>query len=61
MRYFNKVFNGESEGSNGKLEDIFYDENRRFVCRIKVFEVKVALNKMKLCKVMGLDNVPIEV
>jgi hypothetical protein len=43
------------------LDDSFDDTNRRFVRRIQESEIREALKRMKGCKVMGLDGIPIEV
>jgi hypothetical protein len=37
------------------------DTNRRFVRRIQESEVKETLKKMKTCKALGPDDIPIEV
>jgi hypothetical protein len=44
-----------------KLDDSFDDTNRRFVQRIQEYEVKEALKRIKTCKALGLDDIPIEV
>jgi hypothetical protein len=58
--YFDKLFNDESEKTAIKLDDSI-DTNRRFFRRIQESEVKEALKKMKTCKVLGPDDIPIEV
>ncbi|GMP66791.1 hypothetical protein CsSME_00027000 [Camellia sinensis var. sinensis] len=45
---------GEEVGSNMENQDY------RFYCRIRDFEVKFALKKMKLNKVLGPDDIPNE-
>ena len=57
--YFNKLFNGESEGPT--LDDSFDDTNRRFVRRIQEVEIGEALKRMKGGKAMSSDGIPIEV
>ena len=69
--YFDKLFNGESEGLmlfNGEsggltleFDDSFDDTNRRFVRRIQEVEIGDALKRMKGGKAMGPDGIPIEV
>ena len=44
--YFDKLFNGESEGSTLELDDSFDDTNRRFVRRIQETEIGEALKRM---------------
>ncbi|AQK67802.1 Retrovirus-related Pol polyprotein LINE-1 [Zea mays] len=59
--YFNKLFNGGNESSTIELDEPFDDNNRVFVRRIQEYEVKEALKRMKVGKVMGPDGIPIEV
>ena len=61
QRYFDGLFNDESEKIETQLDDSFDDTNRRFVHMIQESEVKEALKKMKGGKAMGLDGIPIEV
>jgi hypothetical protein len=59
--YFDKLFNKDNLSSSIEL-DISSDElNRQFMCRIQESEVKDALKRMKGGKVMGPDEIPIEV
>jgi hypothetical protein len=58
--YFNNLFNDESEKIMIELDDSI-DTNKRFVRRIQESEVKEALKKMKTCKALGPDDIPIEV
>ena len=51
----------ESNTSEVDLVDVFDDENRRFVRRVRAHEVKEALKKMKTRKALGPDGIPIEV
>jgi hypothetical protein len=60
IAYFDKLFNDESEKTVIELDDSI-DTNRRFVRRIQESEVKEALKKMKTCKALGPDDIPIEV
>jgi hypothetical protein len=60
-RYFDNLFNGENETMDTQLDDSFDDLNRCFVRRIQELEVKEALKRMKVCKMMGPDGIPIEV
>ncbi|KAG2574076.1 hypothetical protein PVAP13_7KG327715 [Panicum virgatum] len=59
--YFDKLFNGESEGPTLELDDSFDDTNRCFVRRIQEVEIGEALKRMKGGKAMGPDGIPIEV
>ena len=59
--YFDKLFNGESEGPTLELDDSFDDTNRHFVRRIQEVEIGEALKRMKSAKAMGPDGIPIEV
>ncbi|KAG2563642.1 hypothetical protein PVAP13_8KG278518 [Panicum virgatum] len=59
--YFDKLFNGESEGPTLELDDSFDDTNRRFVRRIHEIEIGEALKRMKGGKAMSPDGIPIEV
>jgi hypothetical protein len=58
--YFDKLLNDESEKIEIELNDSI-DTNRRFVRRIQESEVKEVLKKMKTCKTLGPDDIPIEV
>jgi hypothetical protein len=58
--YFDKLFNDESKKIASELDDSIYT-NRRFVRRIQEYEVKEALKKMKIGKMLGPDDIPIEV
>jgi len=46
--YFDKLFNGESEGPTLELDDSFDDTNRCFVRRIQELEIGEALKRMKV-------------
>ncbi|KAJ7971514.1 Retrovirus-related Pol polyprotein LINE-1 [Quillaja saponaria] len=59
--YFDTLFNEESRGDFGDLNDTFDDTNHRFVRRIRAQEVKEAMHKMKNGKALGPDDIPIEV
>ncbi|KAJ7971686.1 Retrovirus-related Pol polyprotein LINE-1 [Quillaja saponaria] len=59
--YFDTLFNEESMGDFGDLDDICDDTNRRFVRRIRAQEVKEVMHKMKNGKALGPDDIPIEV
>ncbi|XP_066347731.1 uncharacterized protein [Miscanthus floridulus] len=61
QEYFDKLFNGENENSTVWSDDSFDDTNRRFVRRIQEQEVREALKRMKVGKVMGYDGIPIKV
>ncbi|GJN34276.1 hypothetical protein PR202_gb22925 [Eleusine coracana subsp. coracana] len=58
--YFDKLFNGEEEGSILELDDSFGDNNRRFVRRIQEAEIEQALKRMKSGKAMGPNGILIE-
>ena len=58
--YFDKLFNGESEGPTIGLDDSFDDTNRRFVRRIQEVEIGEALKRTKGGKAMSPDGIPIE-
>jgi hypothetical protein len=58
--YFDKLFNDESEKIVIELDDSV-DTNRRFVRRIQESEVKEAFKKIKIDKVLGPDDIPIEI
>jgi hypothetical protein len=60
-KYFDKLFNKDSENSSIELGISSDDLNRQFVHRIQEYEVKDALKRMKEGKVMGPDGIPIEV
>ena len=55
------MFNGENENTNVQLDNSFDDTNRSFVQRIQESEVREALKRMKGCKAMGPDAIPIKV
>ncbi|KAJ7949585.1 Retrovirus-related Pol polyprotein LINE-1 [Quillaja saponaria] len=59
--YFDTLFNEESRGDFGDLDDTFNDTNRRFVRRIRAHKVKEAMHKMKNGKALGPDDILIEV
>jgi len=59
--YFDKLFNGENEGTTFELDDSFDDTNTRFVRRFQEAEIGEALKRMKGGKAMGPDGIPIEV
>ena len=59
--YFDKLFNGESEGPTLELDDSLDDTNRRFVRRIQELEIGEALKRMKGGKATGPDGILIEV
>jgi hypothetical protein len=46
-KYFDKLFNEESEKTAIELDDSFDDTNKRFVRRIQEFEVIFFLKMMK--------------
>jgi hypothetical protein len=58
--YFDKLFNDESEKIVIELDDSV-DTNRRFVRRIQESEVKEVFKKIKIDKVLGPDDIPIEI
>ena len=58
--YFDKLFNGENEGTIFELDDSFEDTNRHFVRRFQEAEIGEALKRMK-GGTMGPDGIPIEV
>jgi hypothetical protein len=60
-KYFDKLSNKDSESSSIELGISSDDLNRQFVHRIQEYEVKDALKRMKEGKVMGPDEIPIEV
>ncbi|KAG2633075.1 hypothetical protein PVAP13_2NG287403 [Panicum virgatum] len=57
--YFDKLFNGENEGTTFELDDSFDDTNRRFVRRFQEAEIGEALKRMKGGKAMGPDGIPL--
>jgi hypothetical protein len=59
--YFNKLFNEDSGSSSIELDTFSDDLNRQFTRRIQESEAKDALKRIKGCKTMGLDRMPIEV
>jgi len=59
--YFDKLFNGGNDSDTFELEDTIEESNRQFVRRIREAEVKEALNRMKVGKALGPDEIPIEV
>ena len=60
--YFEKLFNGEHrERSKGKeVGNDKENQDHMFYCKIKNFEVEIALKKMKSNKALGPDDIPIE-
>jgi hypothetical protein len=60
-KYFDKLFNEDSESLSIELDISSDDLNRQFVRRIQESEVKDALKRMKGGKTMGSDGIPIEV
>jgi hypothetical protein len=61
MKYFDKLFNEDSESSSIELDVSSDDLNSQFVRRIQESEVIDALKRMKGAKVLGLDGIPIEI
>ena len=59
--YFDKLFNGNYIQDVGDVNIQPEDLNRDFICRIRPYEVKEALRRMKTRKVVGSDKIPIEV
>jgi hypothetical protein len=59
--YFDKLFNEDSRSSSIELDISSDDLNKQFVHKIQESEVKDALKRMKGCKAMGPDGIPIEV
>jgi hypothetical protein len=59
--YFNKLCNEDSGSSSIELDISLDDLNMQFVRRIQESKVKDALKKMRVCKAMGPDEIPIEV
>ena len=51
--YFDKLFNGENEGTTFELDDSFDDTNRRFVRKFQETEIREALKRMKGDKMMA--------
>ena len=51
--YFNKLFNGENEGTTFELDDSFDYTNRRFVRRFQETEIREDLKRMKGGKTMA--------
>jgi hypothetical protein len=60
-KYFDKLFNEDSESSSIELDIYLYDLNRHFVPRIQESKVKDALKKMKGRKLIGSDGILNEV
>jgi hypothetical protein len=60
-KYFDKLFNEDSENSSIELDISSDDLNRQFVRMIQESEVKDDLKRMKGGKVMGPDVISIEV
>ena len=58
--YFDKLFN-EGGDTMIEIDDSFDDTCRHFVRRIQESEVKEALKRMKAGKILGPDDIPIEV
>jgi len=59
--YFDKLFNGSSIQDLDDLTIQCQDINHNYMCRISESEVKEALKKMKSRKVVGSDEISIEV
>ena len=59
--YFDRLFNSNSIQNLGDLTIKCQDMNRKFMHRITESEVKKALKRMKSRKVVGSDEIPIEV
>ena len=59
--YFDKLFNGENDGTTFELDYSFDDTNKRFVRRFQEAEIGEALKRMKGGKAMSPDGIPIEV
>jgi len=59
--YFDRLFNGKSTQDLGDLTIQWQDVNHNFMCRISESEVKEALKRMKSRKVVGSDEIPIEI
>ena len=59
--YFDKLFNGENEGTTFELDDSFDNTSRRFVRRFQAAEIGEAVKRMKGGKAMSPDGIPIEV
>jgi hypothetical protein len=59
--YFDKLFNEDSESSFIELDISSDDINMQFVRMIQESKVIDALKRMKGCKTMGPDGIPIEV
>jgi hypothetical protein len=60
-KYFDKLFNEDSESSSIELDISSDDLNRQFIHRIQESEVKDVLKRMKEGKLMGPNEIPIEV
>ena len=60
--YFEKLLNEEHKGMpiGEEMANNTINQDYRFYCRIMNFEVEITLEKMKLNKVLGLDDIPIE-
>ena len=59
--YFDRLFNSSSTRDLGDFTIQCQDMNYNFMHRISEFEVKEALKRMKLRKVVGLDGISIKV
>jgi hypothetical protein len=59
--YFDKLFNRETESSTIELDDSFDDASIYFVRRIREFQIKEALKRMKGGKAMSPNCISIEV
>ena len=51
--YFDKLFNGDNEGTTFELDDSFDDTNRRFVRKFQETEIREVLKRMKGGKTMA--------
>ena len=58
--YFDKLFNGENEGTTFELDDSFDNTSRRFVRRFQEAEIGEAVKRMKGGKAIAPDGIPIE-
>ena len=62
--YFEKLLNEKQEGESSRRDECDgtnVTQNYRFYRRIQKIEVKFALKKMRLGKVLGPDGIPIKV
>lgn len=62
MNYFKKLLNEDHVGNEGlginKVKEI---RDHRYLCKIRVSEVKEALRRIKIGNVLGLNGIPIEI